>query len=129
MNIEVLLSLLGVGFSGFVIALAYLSFTLLNTEQKKQKPNTEVLASAKSFRNFALILIFPVVGMMMIENFLKYTSISGVNPQHVSKCRDSLSSLVTQGNQGSGDALLIAINTHEALCKGVLENIDDKFGF
>ena len=70
-NIELVVSILQVGFVGFAFLLAFLAYRLLRNESDKEKPKTAILQATSKYMTFAVILCFLAVAAQFGQSYLE----------------------------------------------------------
>jgi hypothetical protein len=70
-NLELVVSILQVGFVGFAFLLAFLAYRLLRNESDKDKPKTAILQATSKYMTFAVVLCFLAVSAQFGQSYLE----------------------------------------------------------
>ncbi len=70
-NLELVVSILQVGFVGFAFLLAFLAYRLLRNESDKEKPKAAILAATSRYMTFAVVLCFLAVAAQFGQTYLE----------------------------------------------------------
>lgn len=70
-NLELIVSILQVGFVGFAFLLAFLAYRLLRNESDKEKPKTAILQATSKYMTFAVVLCFLAVAAQFGQSYLE----------------------------------------------------------
>ena len=117
---DAIVPILQTGLAGLAFLLAYLSFRLIASEQKKDKPKPAVLQTARHYFYLCILLAvivgsFPLIRLAMQRG----------NEEQLAACRDSFDLLSSRVERAGGrEDLLQAINAHLTECAQTIELLD-----
>lgn len=125
MNLDIVVSILQVGLSGFCFFMAYFTYKILLKEQSKENPKPIILKSAKNYFLLCILLAVIVGGFRMVEIGMNKTE---VDMEEIARCRDNLELLRSRSERYTDiDQLRSAIVEYEASCSELLIRLEKSY--
>jgi len=125
MNLDIVVSILQVGLSGFCFFMAYFAYKILLKEQDKKNPKPIILKSAKNYFLLCILLAVIVGGFRVVEISLNKTE---VDIEEIARCRDDLELLRSRSERYEDiDQLRSAIVEYEASCSELLIRLEKSY--